>query len=103
VLDQNIHALAWGPLRIVKTWPIYFVNGFKFHIKAHSIGKSTMNCGVCVKGTCYGEYENDFYGQLEEIIQIEFPGTPLKGLVIKVTMRYYKFVCLNICNDVLLC
>jgi hypothetical protein len=82
VLDQNIHALAWGPLRIVKTWPIYFVNGFKFHTKAHSIGKSTMNCGVCVKGTGYGEYENDFYGQLEEIIQIEFPGTPLKKVVL---------------------
>ena len=30
--------------------------------EAHSIGKSTMNCGVCVKGTGYGEYENDFYG-----------------------------------------
>jgi len=54
VPDQNIHALAWGPLRIVKTRPIYFVNGFKFHTKTHSIEKSTMNCGVCVKDTGYG-------------------------------------------------
>jgi hypothetical protein len=82
VLDQNIHALAWGPLRIVKTWPIYFVNGFKFHTKEHSIGKSTINCGVCVKGTGYGEYENDFYGQLEEIVQIEYPGLPLKMVML---------------------
>ena len=80
--DPNILALAWGPLRIVKTWPIYFVNGFKFHTRSHSIGKSTMNCGICVKGTGYGEYENDFYGQLEEIIQIEYPGLPLKRVVL---------------------
>jgi hypothetical protein len=31
----------------------------------------------CVKGTGYGEYENDFYGQLEEIVQIDYPGIPV--------------------------
>ncbi|XP_045832834.1 uncharacterized protein LOC123924101 [Trifolium pratense] len=41
-----------------------------------------MNCGVCVTGTGYGEYENDFYGQLEEIIQVEYPGLPLKRVVL---------------------
>ncbi|CAJ2667792.1 unnamed protein product [Trifolium pratense] len=41
-----------------------------------------MNCGVCVKRTGYGEYENDFYGQLEEIIQIEYPGLPLKMVML---------------------
>jgi len=30
--------------------PIYFVNGFKFHIEEWSIGKQIVNYGVCVKG-----------------------------------------------------
>ncbi|XP_025649597.1 uncharacterized protein [Arachis hypogaea] len=71
VTDSNIHSLAWGPLRIVKCWPIYKVNGFKFHTRSHSSGKSTQNYGIYVKDTGYGEYENDFYGQLNEIIQVD--------------------------------
>ncbi|XP_072079067.1 uncharacterized protein [Arachis hypogaea] len=82
VTDSNIHSLAWGPLRIVKCWPIYKVNGFKFHTRSHSSGKSTQNYGICVKGTGYGEYENDFYGQLDEIIQVEYTGLPLKRVVL---------------------
>ncbi|XP_052117681.1 uncharacterized protein LOC110281750 [Arachis duranensis] len=82
VTDSNIHSLAWGPLRIVKCWPIYKVNGFKFHTRSHSSGKSTQNYGICVKGTGYGEYENDFYGLLNEIIQVEYTGLPLKRVVL---------------------
>nr|XP_025647798.1 transcription termination factor 4, mitochondrial-like [Arachis hypogaea] len=62
--------------------PIYKVNGFKFHTRSHSSGKSTQNYGICVKGTGYGEYENDFYGQLNEIIQVEYTGLPLKRVVL---------------------
>jgi len=29
-----------------------FCNGFKFHTKELSIGKQTVNYGVCVKGEC---------------------------------------------------
>ncbi|XP_072071887.1 uncharacterized protein [Arachis hypogaea] len=82
VTDLNIHSLAWGPLRIVKYWPIYKVNGFKFPTISQSSGKSTQNYGICVKGTGYGEYENDFYGQLDEIIQLEYTGLPLKRVVL---------------------
>ncbi|KAL1371645.1 hypothetical protein AAHE18_01G148200 [Arachis hypogaea] len=82
VTDSNIHSLAWGPLRIVKCWPIYKVNGFKFHTRSHSSGKSTQNYGIYVKDTGYGEYENDFYGQLNEIIQVEYTGLPLKRVVL---------------------
>ncbi|XP_015960485.1 uncharacterized protein LOC107484411 [Arachis duranensis] len=82
VTDLNIQSLAWGLLRTVKCLPIYKVNGFKFHTRSQSSGKSTQNYGICVKGTCYGEYENDFYGQLDEIIQVEYTGLPLKRVVL---------------------
>ncbi|XP_015940887.1 uncharacterized protein LOC107466425 [Arachis duranensis] len=55
--NLNIHSLAWGPLRIVKCWPIHKVNGFKFHTRSHSTGKSTQNYGICVKGIGYARGE----------------------------------------------
>ncbi|XP_057418581.1 uncharacterized protein LOC130712785 [Lotus japonicus] len=48
--DQLLHHLAWGPNRKVETWPIYFVNGFKFHTKEWSVNKKTINSRVCVEG-----------------------------------------------------
>ncbi|KAL0285204.1 UNVERIFIED_CONTAM: hypothetical protein Scaly_2826000 [Sesamum calycinum] len=66
--DDLLRSLYWGPKQLVKMWPCYFVNGFNFHTEDHNVGKSTMNCGVCVRDT-----ENDFYGMLEEIIELDYP------------------------------
>ncbi|WJX45764.1 hypothetical protein P8452_32622 [Trifolium repens] len=38
VQDLVLHQLAYGPKRKVHTWPIYFVNGFKFHTEEWSVG-----------------------------------------------------------------
>ncbi|KAL0340111.1 UNVERIFIED_CONTAM: hypothetical protein Sradi_4527900 [Sesamum radiatum] len=73
VEDDLLRSLYWGPKQLVKTWPCYFVNGFNFHTKDHNVGKSTMNCGVCVKSSSYRDTENDFYGMLEEIIELDYP------------------------------
>lgn len=80
--SQFIHDIAWGPLSIVHTWPIYFVNGYKFHTTSWSEGKSTANNGVSVKGTDYGQCEYDYYGKLDEIVQLEYPGEPIKRVVL---------------------
>ena len=81
--NQCLHDLAYGPSRKVKTWPIYFVNGYKFHISSHSEGKKTNNSGVCVKGTGNINIgEDDFYGILKEVLEIEYPGLPMKRLVL---------------------
>lgn len=80
--NQFIDDIAWGPLATVKTWPIYFVNGYKFHTTTWSGGKSTANNGVCVKGTDYGQCEHDYYGTLDEIVQLEYPGEPIKRIVL---------------------
>jgi len=62
----------------VSTWTTYRVKGFKFHIEAHSIGKRTNNYGVGVCGTGEGDIENDYYGVLKDIVQLEYVGEPLK-------------------------
>ncbi|KAL0387757.1 UNVERIFIED_CONTAM: hypothetical protein Sradi_2657500 [Sesamum radiatum] len=47
---------------------LYFDPSYKFHIEDHNLGKSTMNCGVCVKSSSYTEKDNGFYGKLFKII-----------------------------------
>lgn len=74
-------SLAWRPKRLVKSWPIYTVNGYKFHTKTWSEGMQSYNYGVCVRGT-NGELEDDFFGILSDIIELEYPGMPTKKLVV---------------------
>ncbi|KAL0428615.1 UNVERIFIED_CONTAM: hypothetical protein Slati_3036300 [Sesamum latifolium] len=71
--DDLLKSLYWGPNQLVTTWPCYFVNGYNFHTEEHNIGKSTMNCGVCVKSSSYTDTDIDFYGMLEEVIQLDYP------------------------------
>ena len=59
-----------GPCREVHTWPQYYVNGYRFHTIAHGSNKATMNSGICIKGANYNDAENDYYGILEEIIEL---------------------------------
>ena len=41
-----------------------------------------MKSGVCIKGTNYSENSSDYYGQLIEILELEYPGYPLKRTVL---------------------
>jgi len=50
------------------------VNGYRFHTRDYGRNKSTMNSGVCVKGSAYNENEIDYYGILEEVIELQFLG-----------------------------
>ncbi|KAK8946630.1 hypothetical protein KSP39_PZI007428 [Platanthera zijinensis] len=53
---------------IVKGWNGYFVNGYRFHTLKYGEGKSTMNSGVCVNGSYYNDSNEDYYGELLEIL-----------------------------------
>ncbi len=33
-----------------------------------------MNSGICVKGSCYNEYERDYYGMLVDILELKYVG-----------------------------
>ncbi|KAL0325015.1 UNVERIFIED_CONTAM: hypothetical protein Sradi_5070800 [Sesamum radiatum] len=73
IKDGLLKSLYWRPEQLVKTWPCYFVNGFNFHTEDYNVGKSTINCGVRVKSSSYRDRDNDFYGMLEEIIDLDYP------------------------------
>ncbi|XP_039135197.1 uncharacterized protein LOC120272437 [Dioscorea cayenensis subsp. rotundata] len=82
-IDRRITQLAHGPSRLVKCYKGYFVNGFKFHTKEYSGHRSTLNCGVCVNGNCYNDYNHDFYGVLLEVIELEYFGEKKTAFVTK--------------------
>lgn len=66
-----------GPKRVVKTYPIYFVNGYKFNTKEYGAEKLTNNTGVFVKGSDDLEnHINDFYGVLTQILQLTYFSRP---------------------------
>ena len=46
------------------------MNGYRFHIREYGKNMSTMNSGVCVKGSTYNENEYDYYGVIEEILEM---------------------------------
>jgi hypothetical protein len=82
ISNQFLEALAKGPLRSVMSYSGYVVNGYKFHTKSHCSTRATMNSGVCIKGTNYSIDESDYYGQLIEVLRLEYPGLPIKRIVL---------------------
>ena len=60
-----------GPLRNVTSWPVMFVNGYKFHTIERGEFKRTYNSEVCVSETSHDASLNDYYGQLKEILETE--------------------------------
>ncbi|CAI9276919.1 unnamed protein product [Lactuca saligna] len=73
-ISQHLECLARGPLRHVRSYKGYFVNGYKFHTEKYGDGRVTHNSGVCVRGTCYNETECDYYGLLDEVLEVEYQG-----------------------------
>jgi len=43
---------------------------------------STANYGVCVRGGQYDTMENDYYGLLVDIVELEYTGSPTKKVVL---------------------
>jgi len=49
----------------------YSINGYVFYIEEYGLNKKTYNYGVFfVKGSTSNEFEVDFYGKLEEVIEL---------------------------------
>ncbi len=82
ITNRFLWDVACGPSRRVESWPVYFINGYKFHISDWGRDKATFNSGVCIRTSGSSEVECDFYGVLEEIIQLEYPGWPHKKVVL---------------------
>ncbi|XP_057999062.1 uncharacterized protein LOC110665227 [Hevea brasiliensis] len=80
--NKFIKDLAEGPLRSVKSYPMYFINGYRFHTSSHGANRSTMNSGFCIRGSTYDDNSNDYYGILKEVVQIEYPALPIKRTIL---------------------
>lgn len=77
-----IKDLAAGPLHNIRVYSGYYVNGFKFHVAHRDSNAITYNSGVCVKGSNNNTSSQfDYYGILDEIIEVEYPALPIKRLV----------------------
>lgn len=59
----------------------YLTNGYRFHTHSYSEGKKTINSGVCVNGGTSSDGNTDYYGILQEIIEVELPFTPTQKVV----------------------
>jgi len=74
-----LQQMAEGPIHIVQPYAGYKVHGIRFHTRARSMNKKTSSCGVLVKGTSDGSGSGvDYYGVLEEVIELEYLGEPRK-------------------------
>lgn len=76
--NQFIIDLADGPLNIVESYLVYFVNSYRFHSMQYESNKKSMNSGVFMKGTNYSESSIDYYGRLIEVLVLEYPRLPIK-------------------------
>ena len=64
--------LSSGPERKVKCYNEYFVNEYVFYTEEYEHGRKTYNNGVYVKGLSCNEFEVDYYGKLEEIVELQY-------------------------------
>ena len=76
-----MYNLAWGPKTRATSWPMYHVNGYKFHTVEWGRGKKADNNGVCVKGDA-GDGESHWQGVVNEIFELKYPGEPVKRVVL---------------------
>jgi hypothetical protein len=80
--DVLLKSLAWVPIRNVIKWSRYVINGYKFVTKSQNEGMSTTNHNVCVRGGQLDSLENDYYGVLIDIVELEYTGHPTKKVVL---------------------
>jgi hypothetical protein len=68
----SLSLLCLDPERKVKCYNGYFVNGYVFHTEEYGHGRKIYNSGVCIKGSTSSEFEVDYYGRLEEVIELQY-------------------------------
>ncbi|XP_023731489.2 uncharacterized protein LOC111879256 [Lactuca sativa] len=69
---KHLEPLANGPSNNARSYNGYFVNGYKFHTQEYGKGRATNNYGLCVRGEIYNGEESDYYGLLDEILEINY-------------------------------
>ncbi|RDX90084.1 hypothetical protein CR513_28091, partial [Mucuna pruriens] len=80
VEDQLIQQMSYGPSKCVTSYNGIIVNGYT---KESGQNKATMNSGVCVRGNIYGENDLDYYGIIEEILELSYLGSQNKVFLLQ--------------------
>ena len=81
--SKSLSSLSLGPERNVKCYNGYFVNGYVFHTEEYEQGRKIYNCSVCVKGSTSSELEVDYYGRLEEVVELQYHNEQNKVFLFK--------------------
>jgi len=68
----SLSLLCLGPEKKVKCYNGYFVNGYVFYAEEYGHGRKTCNNCVCIKGSTSSDFEVDYYGRLEEVIELQY-------------------------------
>nr|KAJ0214468.1 hypothetical protein LSAT_V11C400170530 [Lactuca sativa] len=89
---KHLEALARKPEQYVEYRNRYFVNGYKFHTQNYGKVHAMNNYGVCVTGEMYNAEESDYYGLVDEILEIKYYGIePSNVVLFKCTWRNKVF------------
>ncbi|XP_047340380.1 uncharacterized protein LOC124943970 [Impatiens glandulifera] len=79
VIDKELsYFISFGPKTPTTRYSTYFINGYVWRAGDYGSNKSTMNSGICVHAN-----DSDYYGLLEEIIELEYPGPCLHVVLFK--------------------
>jgi len=68
----SLSLLSLGLERKVKCYNGYFINGYIFPTEEYGHGRKTYNIGVCIRRSTSSEFEVDYYGRLEEVIELQY-------------------------------
>jgi hypothetical protein len=80
---KSLSSLSLGPERKVKCYNGYFVNEYVFHTEEYGHGRKTYNSGVCVKGSTSSKLEVDYYGRLEDVVELQYHSEKNKVFLFK--------------------
>ncbi|XP_073310221.1 uncharacterized protein [Primulina huaijiensis] len=81
-MSPMIKQVAAGPFQKVNTYRGYNVNGFNFHTVNDTTYKATNNSGIQVSGQYKRGECTEYYGQVQEVIEVEYSGLPLKQAIL---------------------
>ena len=80
---KSLSSLSLSPERKVRCYNGYFVNGYVFHTEEYGQGRKTYNYDVCVKGSTSSQLEVDYYGRLEEVVELQYHSEQNKVFLFK--------------------
>jgi hypothetical protein len=69
---KSLSSFSLGPERKCKCYNGYFINGYVFHTEEYGQRRKTYNSSVYVKGSTSSELEVDYYGRLEEVVELQY-------------------------------